>query len=68
MSTFYEVLGEYGHGLRGQRALLVRSPVAGRHERGIRASECIFDEPIDGVWASDHFGVVAELSVPDVCF
>ena len=23
-----------------------------------------FDEPVDGVWASDHFGVVADLAVP----
>jgi endonuclease/exonuclease/phosphatase family metal-dependent hydrolase len=28
----------------------------------VRACERIFDEPVDGVWASDHFGVVAELS------
>jgi endonuclease/exonuclease/phosphatase family metal-dependent hydrolase len=24
----------------------------------------IFDQPVDGVWASDHFGVVADLSLP----
>jgi endonuclease/exonuclease/phosphatase family metal-dependent hydrolase len=30
----------------------------------IRACARIFDEPIDGVWASDHFGVVADLAVP----
>jgi endonuclease/exonuclease/phosphatase family metal-dependent hydrolase len=24
----------------------------------------IFDEPIDGVWASDHFGLVADLEAP----
>ena len=23
-----------------------------------------FDEPVDGVWASDHFGLVADLAVP----
>jgi endonuclease/exonuclease/phosphatase family metal-dependent hydrolase len=23
----------------------------------------IFDQPVDGVWASDHFGVVADLAV-----
>jgi len=28
----------------------------------VRACERIFDEPVDGVWASDHFGVVADLS------
>ncbi len=32
----------------------------------LAVSSCarIFDEPIDGVWASDHFGVVADLVVP----
>jgi endonuclease/exonuclease/phosphatase family metal-dependent hydrolase len=24
-----------------------------------------FDEPVDGVWASDHFGVVADLELPE---
>jgi hypothetical protein len=28
------------------------------------ACERIFDQPVDGVWASDHFGVVADLEVP----
>jgi len=31
----------------------------------IRACARIFDEPVDGVWASDHFGVVADLAVRD---
>jgi endonuclease/exonuclease/phosphatase family metal-dependent hydrolase len=30
----------------------------------IAACERIFDEPVDGVWASDHFGVVADLHIP----
>jgi hypothetical protein len=33
----------------------------------IRACPLAFDEPVGGVWASGHFGVVAGLSVPDVC-
>jgi endonuclease/exonuclease/phosphatase family metal-dependent hydrolase len=28
----------------------------------IRACERIFDEPVDGVWGSDHFGMIADLS------
>src|SRR5215203_7195701 len=28
----------------------------------VASCERIFDEPVDGVWASDYFGVVAELS------
>jgi endonuclease/exonuclease/phosphatase family metal-dependent hydrolase len=32
----------------------------------LEISSCarIFDKPVDGVWASDHFGVVADLAVP----
>jgi endonuclease/exonuclease/phosphatase family metal-dependent hydrolase len=30
----------------------------------ISACDRIFDEPIDGVWASDHFGLVADLEAP----
>jgi hypothetical protein len=32
----------------------------------IRACARLFDEPAAGVWASDHFGVVADLAVPAV--
>lgn len=32
--------------------------------RDITACERIFDEPIEGVLASDHFGIVAELAIP----
>jgi endonuclease/exonuclease/phosphatase family metal-dependent hydrolase len=30
----------------------------------IKECERMFDAPIDGTWASDHFGVIAELAVP----
>ena len=30
----------------------------------VRTCERIFDKPVDGVWARDHFGVVADLAVP----
>jgi endonuclease/exonuclease/phosphatase family metal-dependent hydrolase len=30
----------------------------------VAASERIFDEPVGGVWASDHFGVMADLTLP----
>jgi endonuclease/exonuclease/phosphatase family metal-dependent hydrolase len=32
----------------------------------IKACERIFDEPVNGVWASDHFGLVADLVKPTV--
>jgi hypothetical protein len=25
----------------------------------------VLDEPVNGVWASDHFGVVADLVLPE---
>jgi endonuclease/exonuclease/phosphatase family metal-dependent hydrolase len=31
---------------------------------GIASCALIFDEPIHGVWGSDHFGVLADLAVP----
>jgi endonuclease/exonuclease/phosphatase family metal-dependent hydrolase len=39
----------------------------GVHGPTLEVIECrlAFDEPVDGVWASDHFGVVAELAVPE---
>ena len=30
----------------------------------VRSCERVFDEPVDSVWASDHFGVIADLAVP----
>jgi endonuclease/exonuclease/phosphatase family metal-dependent hydrolase len=29
----------------------------------IRSASLAFDQPVDGVWASDHFGVLAELEI-----
>jgi endonuclease/exonuclease/phosphatase family metal-dependent hydrolase len=36
---------------------------AGRRGPTLDVAECrlLFDEPVDGVWASDHFGLVADL-------
>jgi endonuclease/exonuclease/phosphatase family metal-dependent hydrolase len=31
----------------------------------VRSCELVLDGPVDGVWASDHFGVVADLEVPE---
>jgi endonuclease/exonuclease/phosphatase family metal-dependent hydrolase len=38
----------------------------GRHGPTLEVTSCerIFDEPVEGVWASDHFGVVADLALP----
>ena len=34
----------------------------------VTACERIFDKPVDSVWASDHFGVVADLAIPEPSF
>jgi endonuclease/exonuclease/phosphatase family metal-dependent hydrolase len=31
----------------------------------ITSCDRIFDEPVNGVWASDHFGLVADLRIPE---
>jgi len=40
----------------------------GDHGPTLDVSSCegIFDEPVKGMWASDHFGVVAELAIPEL--
>jgi endonuclease/exonuclease/phosphatase family metal-dependent hydrolase len=39
---------------------------AGRHGALLQVLDCrrLLDEPVDGVWASDHYGVVADLAAP----
>jgi endonuclease/exonuclease/phosphatase family metal-dependent hydrolase len=44
--------------------VLVRSGVHGPTLR-VRSCARVLDEPVGGVWASDHFGVVADLDLPD---
>jgi endonuclease/exonuclease/phosphatase family metal-dependent hydrolase len=57
--------GEEGHWLLepGRRIdyILVRCSDHGP-TLDVRSCERLFDSPVDGVWASDHFGVVAEVS------
>ena len=38
----------------------------GIHGPSLHVADCrrVFDEPVDGTWASDHFGVLARLQVP----
>jgi endonuclease/exonuclease/phosphatase family metal-dependent hydrolase len=44
--------------------ILVRS---GLHGPTLRVADCrrVLDGPIDGVWASDHYGVLADLVLPE---
>jgi endonuclease/exonuclease/phosphatase family metal-dependent hydrolase len=41
--------------------LFIRTGPDGRPTLRVRACELAFDEPIGNVWASDHFGLVADL-------
>ncbi|GGV36185.1 hypothetical protein GCM10010277_22490 [Streptomyces longisporoflavus] len=29
----------------------------------VRSADLVFDKPVDGLWASDHYGVVADLEM-----
>ena len=42
----------------------LRPDVIARHETVVTVTSCkvVFDELIEGVWASDHFGMVADLT------
>lgn len=44
--------------------IFVRFGAHGGNALDISACERIFDEPVNGVWASDHFGLVADLTKP----
>jgi endonuclease/exonuclease/phosphatase family metal-dependent hydrolase len=51
--------------LRRLDYVLVRNGLHGGPTLQVAQCEVVFDEPVRGVWASDHFGVVADLIVPD---
>jgi endonuclease/exonuclease/phosphatase family metal-dependent hydrolase len=44
--------------------IFIRCGDEGRPTLRIAACELAFAEPLDGVWASDHFGLVADLAIP----
>ena len=45
--------------------ILIRVGDKGQPTLDITACELAFDEPMDEVWASDHFAVVADLAIPE---
>jgi endonuclease/exonuclease/phosphatase family metal-dependent hydrolase len=45
--------------------ILVRCGQHGGPTLEIRSCRRVFAEPVDGVWASDHFGVLADLALPE---
>jgi endonuclease/exonuclease/phosphatase family metal-dependent hydrolase len=44
--------------------ILARCGEHGGPTLAVSSCERIFDRPADGVWASDHFGLTADLTVP----
>ena len=44
--------------------ILVRCGEHGGPTLQIHDCSLAFNAPVDGVWASDHFGLVAELDIP----
>jgi endonuclease/exonuclease/phosphatase family metal-dependent hydrolase len=45
--------------------ILVRCGEHGGPTLEITGCEPVFDQPVDGVWASDHFGLIADLALPE---
>ena len=44
--------------------VMVRCGAHGGPTLAIASCRRLFDEAVDGIWASDHFGVMAELTIP----
>ena len=44
--------------------IFLRFGAHGGNALDIAGCDLAFDEPINGVWASDHFGLVADLTKP----
>lgn len=47
--------------------IFVRLGAHGGQAMDVAACARIFDNPVGGVWASDHFGLVADLTMPEHC-
>lgn len=58
------LMRDYDWPFRRLDYILVRCGEHGGPTLEVSACGLIFDEPVGGVWASDHFGVVADLMVP----
>jgi endonuclease/exonuclease/phosphatase family metal-dependent hydrolase len=58
------LLADWDFPFRRLDYVMVRCGEHGGPTLEVRACERIFDGPVGGVWASDHFGVVADLAVP----
>jgi endonuclease/exonuclease/phosphatase family metal-dependent hydrolase len=58
------ILADWDWPFRRLDYVLVRCGEHGGPTLQITMCERIFDAPVDGVWASDHFGVMADLTIP----
>ena len=50
------------HGTHQAQAMAYAPPWADRYGQ-IRAATVAFDQPTDGVWASDHYGLVVDVDI-----
>jgi endonuclease/exonuclease/phosphatase family metal-dependent hydrolase len=58
------ILADWDWPFRRLDYVLVRCGDHGGPTLQIARCERIFDRPVDGVWPSDHFGVMADLTIP----
>ena len=58
------ILADWDWPFRRLDYVFVRCGAHGGPTLAISSCTRIFDRPVDGVWASDHFGVVADLEIP----
>ena len=58
------ILADWDWPFRRLDYVMVRCGAHGGPTLAIESCRRIFDEPVDGIWASDHFGVMADLTIP----
>lgn len=58
------ILWDWDYPVRRLDYIMVRCARHGGPTLEIRACERLFTQAVDGVWASDHFGVMADLELP----
>ena len=59
------ILADWDWPFRRLDYVMVRCGAHGGPTLAIAACRRLFEEAVDGVWASDHFGVLAELMIPN---
>jgi endonuclease/exonuclease/phosphatase family metal-dependent hydrolase len=58
-----QIIGQPGYRKRFDYVLVGSWDAHPKAHAHVRSAALAFDQPIDGVWASDHFGVVVDLDI-----